>query len=257
MTKKKATESAKQVESVFRWAEKSTIDAINKESTHVYGDRHICRTDEIGFAFPRNRSPLELVVDASEGFIPLWEQNTVLNWRFNERSLRNFVDPEESKKRIRELIGKAVMAWGNAVPVKFRERSDLWDFEISVRELDDCTTSGCVLASAFFPDGGRHELTIYPRMFQESEHEQIDTLAHEMGHIFGLRHFFAKVSETAWPSEVFGQHKPFSIMNYGANSEMTDDDRSDLQSLYRLVWSGQLTQINGTPIRLVRPYHAV
>ena len=48
-----------------------------------------------------------------------------------------------------------------------------------------CSTSGCTLASAFFPDSGQHELKIYPTMFEQSLQEQIETLAHELGHVFG------------------------------------------------------------------------
>ena len=92
-------------------------------------------------------------------------------------------------------------------------------------------------------------------MFEQPEKEQVDTLAHELGHVFGLRHFFAQISESRWPSEIFGVHRPFTIMNYGANSELTDDDKVDLKKLYLSVWSGQLAEINGTPIQLVRPFH--
>ena len=52
-------------------------------------------------------------------------------------------------------------------------------------------------------------------MFTQSPEEQVETLIHEIGHVFGLRHFFAQLSETAWASEVFGTHDPLSIMNYG------------------------------------------
>jgi predicted Zn-dependent protease len=92
-------------------------------------------------------------------------------------------------------------------------------------------------------------------MFTQSRKEQIDTLTHEIGHVFGLRHFFAPEMETAWPSEIFGEHKPFSIMNYGANSELSNEDRRDLRKLYEGAWSGELEEINGTPIKLVRPFH--
>jgi hypothetical protein len=44
-------------------------------------------------------------------------------------------------------------------------------------------------------------------------------------------------------------------MNYGTNSTLTDADKSDLRRLYELAWSGQLTQINGTPIRFMKPFH--
>jgi hypothetical protein len=223
---------------------------------HVFGDHVVCDTDVRGHATPDGRDITEIVVDASEGFIPLWAPETTLRWRFQERSLRTFVDPEATKAAIRSLLGEALVAWGDATPIRFTEKRDVWDFEVVVREADRCSPSGCILASAFFPDAGRHELVVYPRMFTQIKKEQVDTIAHEIGHVFGLRHFFANVSETAFPSQIFGEHKPFSIMNYGSQSELTEDDRSDLKRLYQLVWSGELTKINGTPIRLQTPFHA-
>jgi len=85
----------------------------------------------------------------------------------------------------------------------------------------------------------------------------VDTFIHETGHVFGLRHFFANISENAWPSEIFGTHSKFSIMNYGNLSELTDTDKDDLRRLYQLARSGALTHINGTPIRLVKPFHTL
>jgi isopentenyldiphosphate isomerase len=70
-----------------------------------------------------------------------------------------------------------------------------------------------------------------------------------------VRHFFAQISETQWASQIFGKHRAFTIMNYGAQSKMTRQDRADLKRLYKLVWSGDLDNINGTPIKLVKPYH--
>lgn len=227
-----------------------------KGCAHVFGKQHRCRTDTIGHETPENRGPLDLVLDASEGFIPLWEQGTTLRWRFQEQSLLHFKNVDVAKGAIRTLLGSALLAWGSSVPVRFAERKDTWDFEVVVRESDDCDINGCVLASAFFPDSGRHELLIYPKMFSESKQEQVETVAHELGHVFGLRHFFAQVRETAWPSVRFGKHKPFSIMNYGSKSVMTAADRSDLKLLYEKVWSGELRQINGTRIKLVHPFHA-
>lgn len=224
---------------------------------HVFGHGAICDTDTRGYATPGNRDPREIVVNASEGVIPLWVKDMTLRWRFQERSMSFFEDLEAAKTAIKELLGEALLAWGDAAPVKFAQRDDAWDFEIVVREADRCNINGCVLASAFFPDPGRHELVIYPKMFTQSRKEQVDTLIHEIGHVFGLRHFFANISETAWPSEVFGTHKPFSIMNYGNQSALTDDDKADLKRLYQMVWSGELTQINRTPIRFVKPFNTI
>ena len=241
----------------FRPRQRGEAAFKERSDVHVVAPGILCDTEPRGHATPRGRSPLEIVVDASEGFIPLWAEGTTLRWRFRERSLSRFDDPAAVKEEVRTLFAEALLAWGSAAPVTFKEEVDLWDFEIVMRNADDCDAGGCVLASAFFPDAGRHTLDLYPKMFTQSRKEQIDTILHEIGHIFGLRHFFAQLSENAWPSEVFGTHDKFSIMNYGEFSELTTADKDDLTQLYRLAWSGALTHINGTPIRLVRPFHTL
>jgi len=237
----------------LRQGDKPTQEA--ESQIHLLGPGIICDTEPRGHATPRGRSPLEIVVDASEGFIPLWARDMALRWRFRESSMNNLSNPAAAKAEIRSLFGEALLAWGTAAPVTFTEDVDVWDFEFVMRSADDCSPSGCVLASAYFPDSGRHQVALYPKMFTQSRKEQVDTLVHEIGHVFGLRHFFAKISETAWPSEIFGTHSKFSIMNYGSLSELTAEDKDDLRRLYQLTWGGSLTHINGTPIRLFKPYH--
>jgi hypothetical protein len=199
---------------------------------------------------------VEIVLDASHGFIPLWDREVTLQWRFQERSLEVFEDPAAAKASIEGLIGEAMLKWGDAAPIRLAKNDDAWDFEVVVRPADNCNAVGCVLASAFFPGSGQEKIFIYPKMFEQSRKEQVDTLTHEFGHTFGLRHFFAEVGETAFPSVKFGKHSPFSIMNYGEMSELTAADKSDLTRLYEKVWSGELTKINGTPIRLMKPFHS-
>ena len=231
-------------------AETDRMDSL----VHILGPGIVCDTDRRGHATPGGKTPAKIVVDASEGFVPLWSSEVTLRWRFRERSFDYFEDPQAAKAEIRDLFAEALLAWGTAAPVTFTNDDDLWDFEIVMRNSDECNPFGCVLAGAFFPDAGRHELELYPKMFTQTREEQVETLIHEVGHVFGLRHFFANVSETAWPSEIFGRHHKFSIMNYGTLSELTEVDKEDLTLLYQAVWSGELTHINGTPIRLVKPY---
>ncbi len=221
---------------------------------HVYGKNVICVTDTKGFPNPNNSSRIEIVIDSSAGFIPLWDKDVTLNWRFNKDFERYFRNPVAAKSAFKNLFGEAILRWKDACPVKFSENEDIWDFEISMTS-DNCNNFGCVLASAFFPHQGRDNLMIYPKMFTQPQNEQIETLVHELGHIFGLRHFFASISEKKWASEIFGAHNAFSIMNYGKKSFLTDDDVKDLKSLYELVWSGNLNEINGTKIKKFRSYH--
>jgi hypothetical protein len=236
---------------------RSKDDAAEAQRPHVhnYGGGKLCMTDTRGHPTPEGRSPIDLVVHAPDGFIPLWDADVMLRWRFQEQSMLGFADPEAAKDYVRDLFGKAILLWGEAAPVRFTEAHDAWDFEIVVRAEPSCSINGCTLARAFFPDAGRHELVIFPTMFDQTEQEQVETLAHEIGHIFGLRHFFAQVAEQT-PSEIFGTHNRFTIMNYGADSRMSPEDQADLRALYVGVWSGQLTHINGTRIALTRPFSA-
>ncbi|MEO6719016.1 MAG: matrixin family metalloprotease [Ferruginibacter sp.] len=245
------------INDAFRMSKADKPSAEEEFQVHIIAPGIICDTDSRGHVTPQGRSPFEIVVDASEGFIPLWVKNTTLRWRFRKRSLSGFESPALAMEEIRKLFGEALLAWGDAAPVRFTEDDDVWDFEIVVKPADSCNPQGCVLASAFFPDAGRHEFVLYPKMFTQSRKEQVDTFIHETGHVFGLRHFFANISEIQFPSEIFGTHSKFSIMNYGILSELTDNDKSDLKRLYLLVWSGALTAINGTPIRLVKPYNTL
>lgn len=224
---------------------------------HVYGNRVRCATDGRGHPTWRNRDRTELVVDAPSGFIPLWAEDVTLHWRFRPGTLQAFVDPAAAATALERLLAEGLLAWGPSVPVQLVKRESGWDFELVVETVDDCDPVGCVLAQAFFPDGGQHALRLYPKLFEQPRQEQVETLAHELGHVFGLRHFFAQVREQDWPSQLFGTHSPFSIMNYGAPSAMTDADRRDLARLYQSARDGTLPRINGTPIRLVQPFHAL
>jgi len=228
-----------------------------KSQVHLLGPGIVCDTESRGHKTPEGRSPVKIVVDASEGFIPLWAKNQRLRWRFQARSMNNFRKPAAAKAAIRKLFAEALLKWDTATPVKFTEDNDLWDFEIVMRRNDDCDASGCVLASAFFPDSGRHKFIMYPKLFSMSREEQVDTFVHEIGHVFGLRHFFALVSESEWPARVFGTHSKFSIMNYGQLSKLSAADKADLRRLYQLVWTGAMTNINGTPVRLMKPFSAM
>ena len=229
-------------------ADAETADLSREHGYAVNKKEHICRTDPSG-------SPFELVLHNPDGFVPLWAKGVELKWRFQEASLLGFQNKQAVKSQVTMLLNSALELWGPAVPVKITQSDNEWDFEIVVRDSNDCTPQGCTLAQAFFPDSGRHKLLLFPRLFQESIEEQIETLAHELGHVFGLRHFFAAEQEKAWPSLIFGTHNHFTIMNYGDDSQLTDFDKQDLRALYESVWNGTLTQINGVPIHLFQPYH--
>ncbi len=232
---------------------------ILEKNKHIFdverkGKTLACSTENKGHSNPGGRSIDQIRVDATNGFIPLWAENQTLRWRVNMPSMHYFDDAEEGKKYFKDLFSYGVSMWEDAVPVRFTYDDDLYDFEIVMRSYDDCDGNSCTMADAFFPDGGRNELNFYPFMFEFEDEEIFDTMAHELGHIFGLRHFFANISELDYPSELFGNDNAFSIMNYGELGKITQQDINDLKELYRQAWSREIIHINNTPIRLLTPY---
>ncbi|MFN6137494.1 MAG: matrixin family metalloprotease [Planctomycetota bacterium] len=239
---------------------KTELSESDMSGIHVYGKgkRCLCMTDSRGFKTYKNRSLTELWVDATNGFIPLWDRGVTLRYRFNESSIQSyFENPEEAKAQIKLLFAEAVEAWGDSCPVSFQMTEEQADFEITMMQTASCNTFGCVLASAFFPDSGRHHLRLYPTLFEQARQEQVETLCHEIGHIFGLRHFFANVEETDFPSRLFGSDNEYSIMNYGEKSVLTDKDKSDLKKLYQMAWDRELVVIDKAPIRFFQPYSSL
>ena len=155
--------------------------------THRCGPR--CIT-ESRVAVPMGIQP-EIVVDLDRGKIPLWARNTTLNWRIDEASFERYGDSESMKRKVSLLFRDAGDAWGAAAPVTFQESCKAWDFDISIRKRKDCGDDGCTLASAFFPAPERRRVLLYPSMFEYDRSEQLSTMVHELGLVFGLCHFFA------------------------------------------------------------------
>jgi len=232
-----------------------------KQLVHRCGQKCVTesRFAPLEWAAPREGVQPEVVVDVSGDRIPLWAPGTTLNWRFDDRSLRRHDDAEAMKRRVRTLFREAIAAWKTAAPVRFQESTRGWDFEIEVRKRSDCDDDGCTLASAFFPSPERQKLLIFPTIFEYDRREQVATLVHELGHIFGLRHFFARTApdERRFPSLIFGKHSSFTIMNYGSRSRLTAADRRDVARLYEAAWSADAEARIGRQVRLVHAPHSL
>src|SRR5881398_2959750 len=99
-----------------------------KEYRHVYNKHVICVTDSKGYPQPDNKDIIKIRVDSSNGFIPLWDKGVSLNWRFNKSFKNHFKKPDAAKEGVRRLFGEAIVAWGDACPIKFHEDDDAWDF---------------------------------------------------------------------------------------------------------------------------------
>ncbi|KAK4199180.1 hypothetical protein QBC40DRAFT_282349 [Triangularia verruculosa] len=125
------------------------------------------------------------------------------------------------------------------VPVAFREvtRNTRAHFSVVYRDFPD-TGEANVLASAFFPNRGPREtrtLHVYALAFRQKHiGNQVQILAHEVGHILGLRHEFAPES-AEWRSLTYGRRNPGSIMSYPADwstAKVTQQDIDELKAFY-------------------------
>ncbi|KAI0384378.1 hypothetical protein F5Y04DRAFT_248222 [Hypomontagnella monticulosa] len=95
------------------------------------------------------------------------------------------------------------------------------------------------LAEAFFPGDPlhKHRLLVYQQAFDRLSGDydlMTNIFCHELGHILGLRHEFAKM-ETE-PSVQLGKDNPLSIMEYGPLGQMHihQDDYAEIREFYNL-----------------------
>jgi hypothetical protein len=75
-------EVAMRYDDKFQLRDPDEVAREQKDHVHVFGKGVVCNTDSRGFPTPQDRDPLDIVVDATEGFIPLWARDVTLRWRF-------------------------------------------------------------------------------------------------------------------------------------------------------------------------------
>ncbi|KAL7906239.1 hypothetical protein GGI35DRAFT_459135 [Trichoderma velutinum] len=109
------------------------------------------------------------------------------------------------------------------------------------------------LAYAFFPKAEPGEVLLYPRIFAgDNENYLANILAHEVGHILGLRHEFAHQREAEVPSVRFGSEDPQSVMEYHEDLSKLQVTEKDLEGL-REVYAYDQPVYKGLPVIDVSP----
>lgn len=155
-----------------------------------------------------------------------WKYGSVLRYNIDKDSFKNQDLADFTEK---EMV-KAISMWRN-VGVEFEQAGS--DQEVTFQIQYRCHWNRAVYAESFFPGTEHGILYVYGEALDESNIAHLaKILAHEIGHILGLRHEFAGVMESGLPSMLWGKPSPKSVMGYyGAAANWSGVQEQDIQEL--------------------------
>ncbi|KKP05516.1 hypothetical protein THAR02_02408 [Trichoderma harzianum] len=183
------------------------------------------------------------------GEIPRWNPGSELGYAIHDETF-----PPDLSAKIGPAMETAVKMWqGRGVTFKQVGRNDPATFAVVFEDGNPKA-----YARAFFPNEQRRKLSVFGRTRRVPD-SLPGFLAHELGHIQGLRHEFAHTDEEEmqFPSVLVGSENAQSIMNYFARPEQYQVQQSDLKEL-RSFYEYDKAEYKGLPIRdidpVVRPF---
>lgn len=177
-----------------------------------------------------------------DGEIPRWRRGSELSYVVCVESF-----PAPLSSLVQDSMKAAIDMWcGIGVSFKQVARNDPATFAIVYKNRNRNT-----YARSFFPNESSRELIIYPPSLQNTNYLS-NILAHEVGHILGLRHEFAYEREKGYPSVLFGSKNTDSIMNYFDHPKRLQVREQDLEELERFyaydrVKYGKLSILDVSP----------
>jgi hypothetical protein len=176
----------------------------------------------------------KIVLDDQTGVVPVWAQGQTLTWKYSVDAAFDKI----SKSKFEDWLKQALAAWGDSAPVQVEGPKDSDDTDFTVVLYNDFFRyqGGYVLGQAFFPNTESKVFHIWPA--PEGVGNYVSTIEHELGHVFGLRHWFG-MQEGNVVYFRFDENDPVSIMNYGRDSKLTAKDKKDLKAFYHAIWSGR------------------
>ena len=176
------------------------------------------------------------------GKVVLWHKGDTINFAAH-------IDGYPSKNHALYAASKlweAAKLWNAAnIGVQFKWVDKWEDAEFA---LAYGGSNGDTLAMAFFPNtDDLNTLFVYSRAFDnDAINYQANIFAHELGHVLGLRHEFAKQEGDA---VIFGPENPNSVMSYKFPPVIQNTDVIFTRNVYDYAGSS----IGGYPVVRVHP----
>lgn len=170
----------------------------------------------------------------------LWQKNQTLYWSFSNDFDTNY------RLEFKTLFDAAINQWqqdGYPLPIGIIYTNDSSKANFLVEKNKNSYQGnriGTVYASSFFPEEHRSNLIIYKEFENNSDRININILAHELGHIFGLCHIDDEDAQ--------------SVYDYSADTVMvvgypvSRNDLIELKKMYSEAW--KKGNVNGKKIIL-------
>ncbi|KID74806.1 uncharacterized protein G6M90_00g108510 [Metarhizium brunneum] len=178
--------------------------------------------------------------------VPRWAPGSVLTYVI---CTETFPSPDDASYATNQLTEAIHMWMGVGATFKQVRRDRKATFRVVYRPKHRPDTED-VLANAFLPNGGRRNqrtLHIYALAFSDTHVDyQANILAHEIGHILGLRHVFAKEKEYKWSAK-WGNGCQNSVMDYYTHSSLLRVQQQDLEEL-KAFYDSPMTEYEGKPV---------
>lgn len=176
--------------------------------------------------------------------IPRWSRGSELGYAIYDETF-----PDDLSAKIGPAMETAINMWQSR-DVTFKQvgRNDPATFAVVYENGPPKA-----YARSFFPNESRRRLSVFQRT-RRAPDSLPGLLAHELGHIFGLRHEFAHTDEEEmqFPSVLVGSENSKSIMNYFARPEQYQVQQSDLKEL-RSFYEYDKAEYKGLPIHDIDP----
>lgn len=183
--------------------------------------------------------------------VPRWAPGSVLTYVI---CTETFPSPDDASYTTNQLAEAIHMWMGIGATFKQVQRDCKATFRVVYRPRPQPYMEN-VLARAFFPNKGHADertLQIYALAFSDAHvNYQANILAHEIGHILGLRHVFAKEKEDTW-SETWMNECQNSVMDYYPDSSLLRVQQQDLEEL-EAFYKSSMEEYHGQPVIRFEP----